>query len=173
MGATKPNLRKVYRTPASQESFPLIPLILLALFAFLVSMPRKTATPDSEAPVMSPQDQEKLSKRLREIDDSEQYALVAATNGWYPCLHSGRSTYYLHAGEVWKYGVTSKGKFGRYSVRFLKKHRVSYVIEFKGNYAECLKQEQIRLFNYPYLPENLARPPAKRLPRPPYNPIMR
>lgn len=173
MGATKPDIQRTYRQVEPQGSFPLIPLVLLALLAFLISMPRRDVTNQPAAPSLEPREQQKLDKRLREIDDSEQYALIAATDGWYPCLHSGQSTYYLHAGEVWKYGVTSKGKFGRYSVRFLKKHRVSYVIEFKGNYAECLKQEQIRLFHYPYLPENLARPPAMRLPRPPYNPIMR
>lgn len=53
------------------------------------------------------------------------------------------------------------------------KHNVIYVVEFKGNVAECLIQEQIKLFNYPYLPENLARLPENQLPRPPFNPIMK
>ena len=121
----------------------------------------------------SSKDQKNLEKRLKEIDDSEQYALVAITEGWYPCLHSGRTTYYLKAGEVWKYGVTSKGKLGRYPITFLSENMVDYVVEFKGNYSECLKQEQIKLYSYPYLPENLARLPPDRLPRPPYNHIMR
>lgn len=127
---------------------------------------------------LRPGEASRLWKRLREIDDSEQYALVAAVNGMYPCLHSGRTTCYLSAGEVWKYGVTSKGVLGRYTADFLYKNKVSYLIQFKGNYAECLKQEQIKLYHYPYLPENLARPPEARppearLPRPPYNPILR
>ena len=122
---------------------------------------------------LSPKEAAKLEKKLKEIDDSEQYALVAASDGFYPCLHSGRITYYLLAGEIWKYGVTSKGQFGRYSASFLLKNNVSYIVQFKGNLSECLKQEQIKLFNYPYLPENLARPLKNRLPRPPYNPIMR
>jgi hypothetical protein len=32
-----------------------------------------------------------------------------------------------------------------------------------------LQEEQRKLFYYPYLPENLARPVPDRLPRPPYN----
>ena len=126
-----------------------------------------------QTPKLSPKEETRLENRLKEIDDSEQYALLANSDGGYPCLHSGRVIYYLKAGEVWKYGVTSKGKFGRYTATFLVKNNVSYFVEFKGNLSECLKQEQIKLFNYPYLPENLARPMKDRLPRPPYNPIMR
>ena len=124
-------------------------------------------------PGVDPKEEEKLQKRLREIDESEQYALIAMVDGWYPCLHSGRTTHFLKAGEIWKYGVTSKGKTGRYKEPFLYKNRVSYIRQFKGTFSECLKKEQIKLFNYSRLPENLARPPAERLPRPPYNSIMR
>jgi hypothetical protein len=92
----------------------------------------------------------------------------------YMCgLHSGRAMFYLHKGEVFKYGVTTKGEFGRYNTSFMIKHNVIYVVQFKGNLAECLSQEQVKLFNYPYLRENLARPVEDRLPRPPYNPIMK
>lgn len=54
-----------------------------------------------ETPALSPREEKKLQQRLKEIDDSEQYALLARANGWYPCLHSGRTTCYLLAGEVW------------------------------------------------------------------------
>ena len=84
-----------------------------------------------------------------------------------------RSRFFLRKGEIWKYGVTSKGQAGRYSDVFLIKNQVSYFVQFSGTFSECLKQEQILLFNYPYLPENLARNPADRLSRPPYNSIMR
>jgi hypothetical protein len=122
---------------------------------------------------LSPKDQARLEQKLKELDDSEQYALIANTDGWYACLHRGRKSFYLKTGEIWKYGVTSKGELGRYSRAFLGQHNVSYIVQFKGNYAECLKQEQIRLYNYRFLPENVARPPANVLTRPPYNPVMR
>jgi len=124
---------------------------------------------DEPEPKLSPKEEEKLLKRLREIDESEQYALIALSDGWYPCLHSGRTSYYLKKGEVWKYGVTSKGKKGRYTTDYLVKNRVVYFVQSIGTFSECLKEEQIKLYYYPHLPENLARPPAERLPRPPYN----
>ena len=171
MGADKPEVRK----PGIKARLSL-PLFLLgaAVLLFVVALFRVFDFQwKGETPTLSPRDEEKLQKRLKEIDEAEQYALVAITDGWYPCLHSGRTTYYLLAGEVWKYGVTSKGEFGRYAGKFLRNNHVSYIAEFKGNIAECLKMEQIKLFNYPLLLENLARPQEVRLPRPPFNPIMR
>lgn len=142
-------------------------LLMAASIGWLVFMS------DEEQPRPAPQEIARLNKRLREIDESEQYALIASVNGWYACLHKGRPAVHLLAGEVWKYGVTSKGEFGRYTASFLLKNKVSYIVQFRGNFADCLKQEQIKLFAYPWLPENLARLPADRLPRPPYNSIMR
>ena len=158
-----------------KPKLPILPFLLgiAALILAFVFFFEGGFSKESETPKLSPKEDARLEKRLKEIDDSEQYALIAASNGWYPCLHSGRITCYLLAGEIWKYGVTSKGEFWRYSAAFLVKNNVSYIIQFKGNFAECLKQEQIKLFSYPYLPENLARPLNDRLPRPPYNPIMR
>jgi hypothetical protein len=171
MGADKPETR----TPSTNEQSGFSTLLIGAVVLLVAVALFKNAgiQDDFEAPKLNPKEEAKLQKRLKEIDDSEQYALVAKMDGWYPCLHSGKATCYLLAGEVWKYGVTSKGEFGRYKAMFMERNKVSYIIEFKGNIAECLKQEQIKLFNYPYLPENLARTAEERLPRPPYNPIMR
>jgi hypothetical protein len=174
MGAEQPKRKQTQQvipnqdTPTKKRAGVLLWLVLgLALLLVYLSL----GEPDFAQ--LSPQETDKLQKRLKEIDDSEQYALVAAIDGFYPCLHSGHKTYYLKTGEVWKYGVTSKGALGRYAASFLVKNRVSYLVQFKGNFAECLKQEQIKLFGYPYLPENQVRPLALQLPRPPYNPVMR
>jgi len=40
--------------------------------------------------------------------------------------------------------------------------------QFLGNYLDCLKQEKIKIYYYPTLPENLAR--VEQLLRPPGNP---
>ncbi len=171
MGAERPQVRRPRVKP--QTPLPIVfiwfALLLIALVAVPTTQPEPTTTPSK----LSSKEEKKLQKRLKEIDDSEQYALVATIDGWYPCLHSGHPICHLLIGEVWKYGVTSKGKLGRYTAVFLVENQVSYLVQYKGTYSECLKQEQIRLFNYRYLPENLARPPAEQLPRPPYNPIMR
>lgn len=171
MGADKPQTG--IHGAKSQTHFHLL-LIGLAIFlAGIALFFKMDFEADHPAPELLPKEEEKLLKRLREIDDSEQYALIAKSDGWYPCLHSGRTTFYLRTGEVWKYGATSKGQFGRYAADFLIRNNVSYFVQFKGTFSECLKQEQIKLFNYPYLPENIARSPAERLPRPPFNPVLR
>ena len=89
----------------------------------------------------------------------------------YPCVHNGHPLYFLHVGEVWKYGTTIKGQRGRYSSQFFEENAVSYIVEFRGTMGECLQQEQIKLYSYPVLPENLARPEEMRLLRPPNNPV--
>lgn len=170
MGAPKPQIERTERKSPPIISALLLGAVVLFLFITLLS---RIFTGEIEAPKLKPKEDAKLQKRLKEIDEAEQYALLAKADGWYQCLHSGKPTYYLRTGEVWKYGVTTKGELGRYQTRFLLRNNVIYLVEFRGNIAECLKQEQIKLFFYPFLPENLARPPEMRLPRPPYNPIMR
>ncbi len=171
MGADKPYIEKNDTKP-QKSLLPILAVAAVLIFAgVLVS--KLGFSGKKEIPKLSPQDEAKLEKRLKEIDESEQYALIAKVDGWYPCLHSGRTSYYLKKGEVWKYGITSKGETGRYKAPFLVKNQVFYFIQFTGTYSECLKREQINLFNYAHLPENLARPPADRLTRPPYNSIMR
>jgi hypothetical protein len=167
MGADKP---KAEQTPEINES-PFPSLLIWAVVAFLaVALFQFAAFSDEdEAPELGPKEETKLEKRLKEIDDAEQYALIANENGWYPCSHSGRTTYYLLAGEVWKYGTTTKRRFGRYTISELEEKNVTYLIQFRGTISECLKEELRKLFYYPYLPENLARPEKDRLPRPPYN----
>lgn len=169
MGADKPTFEKPEQSTQNQFYYILASLAVLFFILYKTYIVVKTF-PD---PQLSPRESRKLDKRLREIEESEQYALIASMNGWYACLHSGRTTVYLKKGEVWKYGVTSKGEGGRYKDSFLISNKVSYIKQFSGTFSECLKQEQIKLFNYPYLPENLARPPAEHLTRPPYNRIMR
>lgn len=167
MGADRPQAGK----PDTQTSTPL-PLLLIAATILLVVIALFLQTDfkgENKAPKLSPEEEAKLEKRLREIDEAQQYALIANDDGWYPCNHPGRTTFYLLTGEVWKYGTTTKGQFGRYSVNYLEEKNVFYVIQFRGTIAECLKEEQRKLFNYLYLPENLARPEKDRLPRPPYN----
>ena len=134
----------------------------------------KTAPEAQEipAPARTPGEETQSDRQRSAPDDFEQYALTAGRNGWYPCLHSRRINFYLKTGEIWKYGVGGNGAFGRFKATFLIKNKVSWITQYRGSFAQCLRQEQIRLFQYPNLPENLARPPARQLPRPPYNPVV-
>ncbi len=163
MGAEQPQLEKAY-TETQISYLPIMIGVVVMLLSLVIYF-----NGESEAPKLSPKEEAKLQKRLKEIDEAEQYALIADDNGWFQCNHPGRTTFYIQIGEVWKYGTTTKGQFGRYSISYLARGKVSYIVEFEGTIAECLKEEQRKLFYYPYLPENLARPKKDRLPRPPFN----
>jgi hypothetical protein len=167
MGAEQPEIGKASRTVPG----PILPLLtgVAILVIVLVLFTKIYFNTESEATKLKPQEEAKLQKRLKEIDEAEQYALIADENGWFQCNHSGRTTFYLQLGEVWKYGTTTKGQFGRYSISYLARKKVSYIVEFEGTIAECLKEEQRKLFYYPFLPENLARTKKDWLPRPPFN----
>lgn len=118
---------------------------------------------------IDPQRKEKLLRELQEIDNAEQYVLLAIEAGNYPCLNCGpRSTIWLMANEIWRYGVTRKGEQIRYPSTELARAGLRYQIQFEGTVAECLKQEKIKIYNYAIHPENLRRP--FRLVRPPGNP---
>ncbi len=51
--------------------------------------------------------------------------------------------------------------------------KIGFVEEYGSPKLHPKEEEEIKLFNYRYLPENLARPPKEQLPRPPFNPVMR
>lgn len=108
---------------------------------------------------LAPDRQAKLNKELEEIDNAEQYVLVAQRSGLYPCYSctNGQKTIYLNVGEVWKYGVTRKGLQGRYPRENFGVPDLNYFQQFIGTYSECLKKEKIKIYNYPFLPEALAR----------------
>ena len=120
-------------------------------------------------PQLSEKRQAELDKRRKEIMDAEQYVLLAQSPGWYKCLHCVGGRIYLNHREVWKYGVTMKGEKGRYTKEFLSSRNLQYVVQFRGNYAECLLIEKEQIFAYPLLPENLRRPDKFKLVLPPGN----
>jgi hypothetical protein len=89
--------------------------------------------------------------------------------GWYDCLTCPTGKVFLYPHNIWKYGVTRKGENRRYGLKTLSKEGLYYQVQFVGDYAGCLIQEKIKIFNYPLLPENLARPNHLRLVYPPGN----
>lgn len=112
-------------------------------------------------------------KQMRKIDVAEQYALIADVSGYYECLHCTTKRIFLKSNEVWKYGVTNQGEKQRYTTQFLQQRRLSYLAQFRGTYSQCLVEEKRKLFEYPLLPENLARPDSLKLVLPPGNLQMR
>lgn len=173
MGATKTPLQQ-YPPQGPKTKNPL-PLLIAGAFALVLCALAWSDVVEyfKGEPRLIPKYQRQLERKLIELDEADQYALIATTDGMYPCLHSSRALYHLRIGEVWKYGVTAKGERGRYTAQFLQDNAVSYIIQLHATFSECLKEEQRKLFTYPLLPENLARKEDGRLLRPPYNPVLR
>lgn len=120
-------------------------------------------------PKLKPFWRDRLERERREIEEAEQYALIARVSGMYPCYLCPSKRIFLKAGEVWKYGVTRKGQRGRYPESFLQANGLYYEIQFVGTYAQCLYEEKVKLYHYPLFPENLARPDSLKLLFPPGN----
>jgi len=172
MGANFPNPHLRPPDPKKKDHFPLIIAASALLIVGALKWRDVVEYVNGEAQLTAKYRKE-LQNKIDEADEAEQYALIALTDGWYTCVHSGFGAYYLKAGEVWKYGTTTKGEQGRYDYKFLRANRVNYVVQFRGTLHACLKEEQVKLYMYPLLPENLAREEELRLIRPPYNPIRR
>ncbi len=125
--------------------------------------------PDGEEDI-APDRKRKLERELEEIDNAEQYALIVVIDGYYPCFTcpNGANSIFLYASEVWRYGITRKGERLRYPRGDFGTEDVRYVLQFTGNFAECLKQEKLKIYNYPLLPEaqkrkiKLLRPPGNK-----------
>lgn len=65
--------------------------------------------------------------------------------------------------------MTNQGEKVRYSSQFLKQKQLDYLVEFIGTYSQCLAEEKRKLFDYPLLRENMARPDSLKLVLPPGN----
>ncbi|HOY07357.1 MAG TPA: hypothetical protein PLO67_18240 [Saprospiraceae bacterium] len=172
MGANSPTLHFHSPDPKKKNHFPLIIAAAAILIVCALKWRDVVIYVDGEAQLTAKYRKE-LQNHLDEADEAEQYALIALSDGWYTCVHSGFGTYFLKAGEVWKYGTTTKGEQGRYDYKFLRGNGVNYIVQFRGTLHECLKEEKKKIYMYPLLPENLARVEELRLIRPPYNPIRR
>jgi hypothetical protein len=121
---------------------------------------------DAGNPVLHPERLAKMEREIEKLDEAEQYALLAAAEGWYPCFNCLDAQIFLLAGEVWKYGVTTNGS-SRYSESFYATNRLLYFSQFKGTLQECLQEEKRKIYHYAILPENVKR--QRPLLRPPGN----
>lgn len=122
---------------------------------------------DNGQPKLATSREKKMEQRLKRLQKCEQYVIRARVSGYYPCYNCGKdTTIFLLAGEVWKYGVTIQGKNKRYRT-WLEKMNLRYRVQYRGTIQECLRQETLKIYKYPLLPENLKR----KLPliRPPGN----
>ena len=110
-----------------------------------------------------------LEKQLEELEQAEQYVLLARTDGAYICYNCSSGTCFLKKGMVWKYGVTRKGVSNRYPGEWLSDMRLGYIVQVRGTVYECLIEEKQKIFLYPLHLDNQIRKPADRMARPPGN----
>lgn len=154
-----------------------MPVILFLGGAFLVGMAALKWTDVVEWVDgqwrLQPKRAAERDKQMKKIDIAEQYALIANVPGYYECLHCPSKRMFLKSNEVWKYGVTNQGERQRYTTQFLRQNQLRYLVQFSGTYSQCLVEEKRKLFEYPLLPENLARPDSIKLVLPPGNLQMR
>ncbi|AEE50267.1 hypothetical protein [Haliscomenobacter hydrossis] len=139
---------------------------ILGLFAYWKGADFLEIDPDGNVKISTKREKQ-LERRLKRLEEAEQYVLRARKNGFYPCYNCGKDTLiFLFSGEIWKYGVTIQGEKDRFR-SMLDRLDLSYRVEYAGRLDECLKQEAIKIYHYASLPENLKRNPL--LIRPPGN----
>jgi len=134
-------------------------ILLVSVLIGIILFARPFYEYDEEGnPQLAPWRADKLLKELSNLDEAEQYVLLARINGNYPCYscEHNQAKIYLNRGEIWKYGTTTKGESGRYR-KTLEGMNLVYWTQFRGGLLECLKEEKIKIYYYALLPENLIR----------------
>lgn len=76
-----------------------------------------------------------------------QYSLRATESGTYLCHTCPGGTTQLNAGDVWKYGETTKGP-QRYTLKYLRSNNVTFTPETAGNQIQIKVAEKLKLYNY-------------------------
>ncbi len=160
-----------YQQPAVKKKKSMLPIAVASLFLLVMALAPFIEFDELGNARLSPKREGKMKKELSNLDEAEQYALLANDNGYYPCLScksSGVDSFqiFLFQNEVWKYGTTTKGEVGRYR-NTLKNMNLVYHQQFVGTLPDCLKQEKLKIYRYPLLPECLKR--GFHLIRPPGN----
>ena len=149
------------RTGQKEKPKPTFPFKPFLLFLLILASIPFIEFDENLKPKLADWREKKLLKELDDMDRAEQYVLTAKASGQYPCyscLPSGVDSLmiFLQAGEVWKYGITTKGKKGRYG-NSLEAMNLKYQVQFVGSLKNCLQQEKIKIYHYPLLPECLKR----------------
>ena len=133
--------------------------------------------------VLSKDRKAELREKQRQLEeDYVCYKLVANADGVYPCTDCPQGFFFLHKGEVAKYGITLHPN-SRYPQYKLIEQNLSLVRIEKGSLTRMRQLELELIYHYPIIEENLNRPslkdylksptefPRYKLARPPMNPI--
>lgn len=168
-----PNAAKPPATTISfskRNHFPLLFIFFSLIFIFALFKGADFIVKKADGKLdLSDDRRAKLEKELEDLDEAEQYVLLATRAGNFPCYSCIKNkTIWLLPGEVWKYGVTTKGEKGRYKKGLPVKHLL-YKPQLIGSLDVCLKEEKRKIYYYALLPENtkrnnpLIRPPGNKI----------
>ncbi|MCI4647573.1 hypothetical protein [Phaeodactylibacter sp.] len=106
---------------------------------------------------LSAQRKREYQEKSARSERVEVYRLIATRTGLYNCLRCpGITKIKLQSGEVWKYGITRKGK-GRYSSSFYASNYLMYEIIAVTDILKAEQLERKLIIAYPLLPEAQAR----------------
>lgn len=161
-----------HQQPAVKKKKSMLPIAVASLFLLVMALVPFIEFDELGNARLSSKREGKLRKELNNLDEAEQYALLANDNGYYLCLSCKSSgvdsiQIFLFRNEVWKYSTTTKGEAGRYRNTLASK-KLRYQPQYVGTLADCLKQEKIKIYQYPLLPEclkrnfHLIRPPGNK-----------
>lgn len=143
---------------SSPNGLPNLLFVLLATLVVFMALKPFIEFDKDGTPRLANWRKHKMEKEIKDMEEAEQYVLVAEINGLYPCYSCPNAAIiHLTKGEIWKYGITTKGKSGRYG-NMLEGLNLKYIPEFKGTLEACLKEERRKIYHYAVMPENLVRP---------------
>lgn len=104
---------------------------------------------------------EDLQRQQREIETAYIcYKLIANVDKYYNCPSCYKNRFFLLAGEIIKYGITSKG-IDRYPMSELYKERITFIPIDTGSLEEMRALELELIGLYPLRLENQVRPYRK------------
>lgn len=86
---------------------PLLFIIALVILSCIGLATKHFIEKDKDGkPQLAEWRKEKLQQELNDLDEAEQYVLVAKRSGVFPCYSClNATTIYLNKWEIWKYGV--------------------------------------------------------------------
>lgn len=147
----------LYKERKRKRRRKLFVVLSVALLCLFFSLPDFIEIDKDGNYRLSAQRQREYQEKPARSEHVEVYRLIATRTGYYDCLRcTGIIKIQLQAGEVWKYGITRKGK-SRYSSSFYANNHLVYQII---TVTDILKAEQLErklIIAYPLLPEAQAR----------------
>ena len=129
----------------------------LGFLCILFSLPQFIEIDEDGNYRLSAQRQREYQEKPARSERVEVYRLTATRTGLYDCLRcTGITKIQLQAGEVWKYGITRKGK-SRYPASFYAQNHLLYQIIKITDILEAEQLERKLIISYPLLPEAQTR----------------